>query len=151
VRYRDRSRQRWSGPRVEGVTTPCSAVEAPANPIADALEDAGEVTLYGIHFDFDQATLKPESEPVLRQLLEALQAREGLSVAVEGHTDDVGGDDYNRDLSQRRAQAVVDWLTGNGVAASRLTPVGKGEAEPVADNATADGRALNRRVEVVRR
>jgi outer membrane protein OmpA-like peptidoglycan-associated protein len=151
VQYRLPGRSPWSGPRVEGVTTPCSAVEAPANPVADALETTGEVTLYGIYFDFDQATLKPESEPVLRQLLEALQASPGLAVTIEGHTDDVGSDDYNRDLSQQRAQAVVDWLVEHGLAAERMTPAGRGEAEPVADNATADGRALNRRVEVIRR
>jgi outer membrane protein OmpA-like peptidoglycan-associated protein len=152
VQYRLPGRSPWSGPRAAAdVTTPCSAVEAPSNPVADALETAGEVTLYGIYFDFDRATLKPESEPVLRQLLEALQSSEGLAVAIEGHTDGVGSDDYNRDLSQRRAQAVVDWLVAHGIGADRMTPVGRGEAEPVADNATADGRALNRRVEVIRR
>jgi len=151
VRFNGGSRTRWGGaPAPEGTTTPCSEAQAPANPIADALESAGEVTLYGILFDFDQATLRPESEVVLRQLRDALQASPGGRVTIEGHTDAVGGDAYNRDLSQRRAESVVAWLAVNGVDRARLTPVGKGEAEPVADNATADGRALNRRVEVRR-
>jgi outer membrane protein OmpA-like peptidoglycan-associated protein len=152
VRYRMPSRALWSGlPAPADVTPRCSAAQASVNPVADALANEGEVTLYGIYFDFDRATLRPASEPVLHQLLEALQTGEGLAVTIEGHTDDVGEDAYNRDLSQRRAQAVVDWLAEHGGAASPMTPLGKGEAEPVADNATADGRALNRRVEVTRR
>ncbi|NNF58544.1 MAG: OmpA family protein [Rhodothermaceae bacterium] len=152
VRYRLPGRNLWAGPRADDtVTTPCSEVEASGNPIGAALESAGEVTLYGIYFDFDRDTLKPTSEPVLQQLREALEASPALSVDIEGHTDDVGSEDYNEDLSQRRAAAVVAWLVEHGINEERLGPVGKGEAEPVADNATADGRALNRRVEVVRR
>ena len=151
IRYRLPGRNLWTGPRADAsVTTPCSEVEAPSNPISDALENTGEITLYGIYFDFDRDTLKPASEPVLQQLREALEASPALSVDIEGHTDDVGSDAYNADLSQRRAAAVVTWLTEHGIAEERLTPVGKGEMEPVADNATADGRALNRRVDIVR-
>lgn len=151
VRYRDRSRSVWGGaPAAEGATTPCSAA-APANPIAQALEDEGEARLYGILFDFDQATIKATSEPALRQLLAALEANAAMNVDVEGHTDNAGEDAYNLALSQRRAQAVVAWLIENGIAAARLNPVGKGETAPVASNDTADGRALNRRVEVRRR
>jgi outer membrane protein OmpA-like peptidoglycan-associated protein len=152
VQYRLPGRSPWSGPPAPaGSSTPCSTVEPPGNPIAEALQNTGEVTLYGIHFDFDEATLRPESEPVLRQLLEALQAGPTTAVTVEGHTDAMGAEEYNHDLSQRRAQAVVDWLVAAGLDRSRLTPVGRGEAVPLADNATADGRALNRRVEVIRR
>lgn len=151
VRYRDRSRIVWSGPPApEGTTTPCSEAPPPANPIADALAAEGEVRIYGILFDFDSATLKAQSEPVLQQLRAALQANPQMRVAIEGHTDNVGEDAYNLSLSQRRAQSVVTWLTEHGVAAGRLTPEGKGEAEPVASNDAADGRALNRRVEVRR-
>jgi len=152
VRYRDRSRTVWSGgPAPEGTITPCSREQAPANPIAEALEEQGEVRIYGILFDFDQATLKSSSEPALRQLLAALQANATMNVDIEGHTDNVGDDAYNLALSERRAQAVVAWLTQNGIASSRLNPVGRGETAPVAANDTADGRALNRRVEVRRR
>jgi len=151
VRYRDRSRAAWGGPPAPaGTTTPCSAEPAPSNPVADALEEDGSVRLYGILFDFDQATLKPASEPALQQLLAALQAVPALRVEIAGHTDSDGNDAYNLALSQRRAESVVAWLVERGIAASRLVPVGKGESEPVAGNATADGRALNRRVEVRR-
>lgn len=151
VRFRDRSRSLWAGPAVTGVTTPCSETAPPENPISQALEAEGEARLYGILFDFDQATIKASSEPALRQLLAALQTNAGMNVDIEGHTDSVGEDGYNQTLSQRRAESVVAWLTQNGVAAARLNPVGKGEAEPVAPNDTEDGRALNRRVEVRRR
>lgn len=152
VRYRDRSRSVWAGgPAPQGTVTPCSRDVAAANPVAEALEEQGEVRLYGILFDFDQATIKSSSEPALRQLLEALQANATMNVDIEGHTDNAGEDAYNLALSERRAHAVVAWLTRNGVAASRLNAVGRGETAPVADNATADGRALNRRVEVRRR
>lgn len=152
VRYRDRSRTVWAGGAAPaGTTTPCSSQPAPANPIAEALQEDGEARIYGILFDFDQATIKPASDPALRQLLAALQADPSLNVDIEGHTDNVGDDAYNLALSERRAQAVAAWLTQNGIAANRLNPVGKGETEPVAGNDTADGRALNRRVEVRRR
>jgi outer membrane protein OmpA-like peptidoglycan-associated protein len=152
IRARHKSRTAWGGPRApDGTATPCSEAPAPANPIAEALAAEGEVRLYGILFDFDEATLKPESGPALAQLKDALAADASLDVDIEGHTDNAGGDAYNLALSERRAEAVVDWLTANGIEAARLTPVGKGEAEPVADNATADGRALNRRVEVRRK
>lgn len=151
VRYRDASRSPWSGPLApEGTTTPCSTT-APANPIAEQLAETGEARIYGILFDFDQATIKSSSEPALRQLLAALQANVSMNVDIEGHTDNVGEDAYNLALSERRAQAVVEWLAQNGVAATRLNAVGKGETTPVATNDTADGRALNRRVEVRRR
>ncbi|MGE0745554.1 MAG: OmpA family protein [Rhodospirillales bacterium] len=151
VRFRQNSRSAWGGPPAKsGPAAPCGAA-ATSNPTAQRLAAAGAVRLYGILFDFDQATLKPQSEPVLRELAAALQSDATLKVDVEGHTDSAGDDAYNLALSARRAAAVVDWLAAHGVAAARLKPVGKGEAEPVADNATADGRALNRRVEVRRR
>ncbi|MGE0595649.1 MAG: OmpA family protein [Hyphomonadaceae bacterium] len=151
VRYRDRSRTVWSGPpAAEGATTPCSEA-APSNPIADALAEDGEARIYGILFDFNEATIKPESEAALRQLLAALNANAGMNVTIEGHTDSVGEDAYNLALSERRAQSVVAWLTQNGVEAARMSAAGRGEAVPVANNDTADGRALNRRVEVRRR
>ncbi len=152
VRYRDRSRSAWSGPVApQGTTTPCSGAVPPINPIAKALADEGEVRIYDILFDFDQATLKFSSEAALRQLLAALQINGTMSVHIEGHTDNAGDDVYNLALSQRRSQSVVAWLTQNGVPPARLNPVGRGERAPVASNDTADGRALNRRVDVRRR
>jgi outer membrane protein OmpA-like peptidoglycan-associated protein len=146
---RDRSRSAMVGVREDSEPSRCPAGET--NPVAAALEAAGEAILYGIYFDFDRDVLKPESEPVLRQVLEALEASPDISVDVEGHTDAVGSDDYNRELSERRARSVVAWLVEHGIAAERLAAVGRGESEPVASNDTADGRALNRRVELRRK
>ena len=151
VQYRQKSRSIWSGEKApDGTVTQCSEVPPPANPVAEALGETCRVPLYGILFDFDKATLKPASDTVLGNILAALKDDPALSLTVEGHTDSVGGDDYNLDLSQKRAAAVVDWLFANGVDQGRLAPSGMGEAAPVASNDTADGRALNRRVELVK-
>lgn len=148
VRYRDRSRMQWSGEPDTSATTQCSEIAPPENPVAEALQEEGVARIYGILFDFDEATLRRQSEPALRQLLAALEANPSMNVDIEGHTDAVGDDAYNLVLSERRAQSVVSWLADNGIAVSRLKAVGRGETMPVAANDTADGRALNRRVEV---
>lgn len=116
--------------------------------LAERLESEGKVDLYGIYFDTDKDVLKPQSEATLQQVLALLTAKPALRIAVAGHTDSQAGDAYNMDLSTRRAQAVVAWLTNKGVAAARLEPQGYGETQPVADNASPAGRALNRRVEI---
>ena len=102
-------------------------------------------------FDFDKSNLRPEADAILTPVLEMLQRDASLNVDIEGHADWMGSDDYNIRLSQRRAQAVVDWLVARGIARERLNAVGKGEFEPIASNETAEGRQLNRRVEVRRR
>jgi outer membrane protein OmpA-like peptidoglycan-associated protein len=106
---------------------------------------------YAVLFDFDSATLKAESDEMLQQMLAVLQADPGANVDIVGHTDWVGTDAYNLGLSQRRAQAVVDWLIAHGIARERLNAVGRGEAEPIAENTTPAGRQQNRRVEIRRR
>lgn len=116
--------------------------------LAEQLERERKVDLYGIYFDTAKATLKPESEATLQQVLGVLEADPPLRLVIAGHTDSEGGDDYNQSLSERRAAAVVAWLTGKGIAAERLSSEGLGESRPVADNASEAGRALNRRVEV---
>lgn len=159
VRYRQRSRSAWGGPVApEGTRTPCSpepvaaeADEPQADPIVQALEELGAVRLYGIHFEHDSDVPKASARPALERLLAALQSAPALNIVIEGHTDADGSDAYNLDLSQRRAASVVRWLSERGIDAARLEPVGKGEAEPVASNATADGKALNRRVELRKR
>ena len=121
-----------------------------ADPLYDALSKAGTFTTRGIQFDSDSDKLRPESTPTLNELVKALATHPTLRVEIEGHTDSVGADAYNRDLSSRRARAVVGWLASQGIAASRLTSAGKGESEPVGDNGTEAGRQQNRRV-VIRR
>ena len=115
------------------------------------LNASGEVTTRGILFDSDSDRLRPESTPVLESLVKALTEQADLSVIIEGHTDGQGDEARNLALSQRRAAAVVAYVTGEGVRADRLTAVGKGETTPVADNATNEGRQQNRRVVIRRR
>lgn len=123
-------------------------LERVKDDLAERLENEGKVDLYGIYFDTDKATLKPESEGTLNQVLALLKGKPELRLAVAGHTDSQASDSYNLDLSKRRAQAVVKWLTDKGIAADRLEAQGFGETQPVADNETPAGRALNRRVEI---
>ena len=104
--------------------------------------------IHGINFDFDSAQIRPDSEPVLAELFAGLQADENATIVIEGHTSSEGTDEYNQPLSERRAQAVVDDLVRRGLDASRITALGKGEAEPIAPNDDEHGRSLNRRVEV---
>jgi outer membrane protein OmpA-like peptidoglycan-associated protein len=126
--------------------------------VADATIDQGKLAadlgsqchlaLTGVLFDFDKATLKPESDAVLQQVA-ALMSRNGvLRLEVQGHTDSVGSDAYNQPLSEARARSVVVWLTQHGVAANRLTARGYGKARPIASNDNDAGRAQNRRVEI---
>jgi outer membrane protein OmpA-like peptidoglycan-associated protein len=107
------------------------------------------VVLYGIYFDSDSATLKPESGKALGEILAVLEAKPSLNLLVAGYTDSTNTDVYNLRLSQKRAEAMVSWLFTHGIAASRLSSKGFGTSQPIADNATAVGRGLNRRVELV--
>jgi outer membrane protein OmpA-like peptidoglycan-associated protein len=115
---------------------------------AAALDKSCRLPLYGIHFDFNRATLRPDSEPVLQQVLALLKSKTALAVEIQGHTDNVGGDDANLKLSEARAQAVTQWLVSHGIAAGRLTAKGYGKKVPVAPNDSDKSRALNRRVEL---
>jgi outer membrane protein OmpA-like peptidoglycan-associated protein len=107
--------------------------------------------LYGILFDFNSATIRPDSKPVLDEVLDLLKSEPAWQLTIEGHTDAIGSDDRNQALSQQRADAVRAYLVAGGVDASRLVAAGFGESKPVADNATELGRAQNRRVELVRK
>jgi len=106
------------------------------------------IVLRGVNFDFDRAEIRPDAAVILDEAASILNDNPGRSVRVEGHTDSVGTDEYNQDLSERRANSVRDYLVGKGVDASRLTTAGSGESNPIASNDTSDGRALNRRVEL---
>ncbi|MBN2565804.1 MAG: OmpA family protein [Candidatus Eisenbacteria bacterium] len=115
-----------------------------------ALDADGRVQLYGILFDTDKATLKSESSEQLQDVVTLLRDNPSLRLEVQGHTDDQGSDGYNMDLSQHRAETVVSYLGLFGIDKGRLTPKGYGESSPVAPNTTDEGRAKNRRVELVK-
>jgi len=119
--------------------------------IEQELKQTGQAEIYGIYFDFASDKIKPESEPVLREIADALNHNPSWKLRVEGHTDNIGGDEYNLDLSQRRAEAVKSALVNRyRIAAARLTPKGFGATRPKEPNDTLAGRARNRRVELVR-
>lgn len=111
------------------------------------LEVGTVIVLRNIFFDTGKATLRPESTAELERLQKLLTETPALKLEMAGHTDDVGEAAMNQDLSQRRAQAVVSYLTQHGIAAARLSAIGYGETQPVAPNTTKLGRQLNRRTE----
>lgn len=125
-------------------------VTADASSLSDEINKSGHVAVYGINFDTGKATIQPSSENVLNEIVKLLQQNPDLKLRVEGHTDNQGAAAANQALSEKRAQSVVAWLTSHGIAATRLTAKGLGQTKPVADNSTEDGRAKNRRVELVK-
>jgi OOP family OmpA-OmpF porin len=125
-------------------------VTADAKFMADGINSTGHVAIYGIYFDFNKSDVKPESDPALQEINKLLSGNTNLKVFIVGHTDNVGGVDYNMKLSQARADAVVKVLTTKyKVNPQRLKAYGVGQLAPVAPNKTEDGRAKNRRVELV--
>lgn len=113
---------------------------------ADGCTRKGSITLEGVSFELNSAELTAASRPVLDRLAADLKKYPRLRVEVQGHTDSSGSDEYNLKLSERRAQAVRDYLIAHGVAATQLEARGYGETQPIESNATAEGRARNRRV-----
>jgi outer membrane protein OmpA-like peptidoglycan-associated protein len=126
-----------------------SVVDLGADDLGKQLDKDCKLTLRGVNFDFNKATLKSDSEVTLGLVAKALSARASLKLDVNGHTDSVGDDASNQKLSEARAAAVVAWLGKHGVAAGRLTARGYGESQPISDNDSDAGRARNRRVELV--
>ena len=125
--------------------------DEPVENLEQKLKESGRAEVYGIYFDFGSATIKPESEPVIREIAALLAKNAGWKLSIEGHTDNIGGDAYNLDLSKRRAAAVKTVLVKqHSVAADRLTTAGYGPSRPKESNDTLAGRARNRRVELVR-
>lgn len=121
-----------------------------AGEMKQALQDAGKVALYGLYFDTDKDLVKAESQPTLEEITKLLKSDPSLRLHVVGHTDNQGKGEYNLDLSRRRAANVVRELTGKmGITANRLDAFGCGLYSPVATNSTEEGRAKNRRVELV--
>jgi outer membrane protein OmpA-like peptidoglycan-associated protein len=156
----------WSGPggtanrtethtvkisfRCEETSTVKSA--PPPNPIEQALLTSGRAEVYDLYFDFSSDALREESEPTLREIADILHRHTDWKLSVEGHTDSIGTDQANLELSRRRAYAVKAALVSRyKVEPSRLTTDGFGESRPKDTNATPEGRARNRRVELVRR
>ena len=131
----------YTGPASAAGTAPaCAGPETPSLGCGDII--------HGIRFGFDSAEILPESDPVLDALYAGLQSG-SAPASIVGHTSTEGTEEYNQDLSERRAAAVVDALVARGIDPSRLAAVGRGETQPMADEGTEAGRALNRRVEVV--
>jgi len=119
--------------------------------IEQKLSTTGRAEVHGIYFDFAKATIRPESEPVLKEIADVMTKNSAWKLSVEGHTDNIGGAASNQDLSTRRAAAVRQALVDRyQVPAGRLTPAGFGASRPKETNDTLEGRARNRRVELVR-
>jgi outer membrane protein OmpA-like peptidoglycan-associated protein len=106
------------------------------------------IELSGVQFDFDKATLKPGAIATLNDGYLALRKYGEIRVSIEGHTDAMGAESYNKGLSDRRAKAVYDWFASKGISPARMRWEGFGESRPRATNDTPEGRAMNRRVEL---
>ena len=121
-----------------------------ANKMLDELNAKGFVTLY-ISFDTNKADIKPEAMPTIAEIVKLLKSQTTLSLSIEGHTDNVGQAIANKTLSENRAKSVMNAIVGQGIATARLSAKGFGQENPIADNRSEDGRAKNRRVELVKK
>ena len=121
-----------------------------AKDIYGMIKKDGRIAIYGIYFDFDKAEIKPESKPTIEEIAKFLREHPEIKIYIVGHTDNVGKLEYNMDLSKRRAEAVVKELVEKyGIKRERLSSFGVGPLAPCASNSTEEGRAKNRRVELV--
>jgi len=121
-----------------------------ASNMFEALNRDGHIALY-INFDTGKSIIRDESKPIIEQIVQMMKSNPDLKIGVEGHTDNVGTPASNKTLSENRAKAVVSAITGQGISADRLSTAGYGQDQPVADNSTEEGRAKNRRVELVKK
>lgn len=122
--------------------------QCPGTPAGARVNAVGCWILEDVLFDFDKAVIKPQAYYLLDEVVEILKKNPGMNVELQGHTDSIGPKEYNMGLSLRRANAVAEYLSNNGISKDRLTTKGFGFSKPVADNSTKVGRALNRRVEL---
>lgn len=147
----------WGGKKISdkvgncpGSKTMIDTPDAAKNHIGTELKEKGRAIIYGINFDTNSDVIKPESKSTLDQIAAVLTESKEWKMTVEGHTDSIGGEAFNKTLSQKRSSSVKAYLIGKGITATRLTPTGMGLSKPVASNETAAGRARNRRVELVK-
>jgi len=122
--------------------------QCPGTPAGARVNSVGCWVLENVLFDFDKAVIKPEAYPLLNEVVAILEKNPNMSVELQGHTDNIGSQEYNMGLSLRRANAVADHLESKGISSDRLTTKGFGFSKPVALNGTEFGRSLNRRVEL---
>jgi OOP family OmpA-OmpF porin len=147
---------KYSANKVSNDIGDCPAIadwhgKAAKSQLSAELLNDGRARLDGVNFDFSAATIQPGSRSLLDQVARMLDENAAWQITLEGHTDDVGGAAFNKDLSERRAAAVRAYLVSAGIAPGRLSTVGFGLEQPVASNQTQSGRAQNRRVEIVRK
>ena len=121
----------------------------PSNDILTALNNDGRIALY-ITFETGKSDIKPESQTIIDQIVEMLKSNPSLKISIEGHTDNVGTPTTNKTLSENRANAVKNALITKGTDKSRLSSKGFGQDNPISDNNTEEGKAKNRRVEIVK-
>jgi OOP family OmpA-OmpF porin len=121
--------------------------KCPDTPKGAVVGKNGCWAYHGVLFDFDKDTIKPEYHSLFQNAVKVMNENPGLTVEIEGHTDSIGSAEYNQNLSERRARSVKSHLVVKGIDATRMTTKGLGEAEPVANNRTEEGRAQNRRVD----
>lgn len=121
-----------------------------ASDMFDALNRDGHIALY-INFDTGKSIIRDESKPIIDQIISMMKSNPDLKIAVEGHTDNIGSPSSNKILSEARAKSVVTAIVSQGIDVSRLTAAGYGQDKPVGDNSTEEGRAMNRRVELVKK
>lgn len=140
----------WLSYKLIVVQQDAAAQVISAQKMLEALNSAGFITLY-INFDTNRAELKPDSRDTVQQIVSLLRSQPALKLAIEGHTDNVGSPAANKTLSEQRARAVLDAVAAQGIDRARLQSAGYGQERPIADNRTEDGRAKNRRVELVKR
>ncbi len=136
-------RHRFLPPPPPPPPPPVAAAPPPPPPVKK------KIVLRGVNFDFDKYDIRPDATPILDEAARTLKEYGDVTVSVGGYTDSIGSEAYNERLSLRRANAVREYLERRGVAAGRMTVRGFGESNPVASNATAEGRAQNRRVELI--
>jgi outer membrane protein OmpA-like peptidoglycan-associated protein len=128
---------------------PAKVAPAPApKPVAVPPKPKRIIVLQGANFGFDSAELKPEAQAILDEQAVILEKESDVRVAIEGHADSIGPEEYNQGLSERRAKAVEEYLVSKGISADRLEVMGYGPSSPIAPNDTKEGRAMNRRVEL---